>query len=114
MGRIDEAIEGFKKAIESKPGYAKAYINLVAFLNKAGRSGEVLGWLEQGFSHNRTDPDMTFYLAFAYKSRGRLGEAMEKAKLALRLANARREPDRAKSAQRLIEAIEQLPRNAGK
>jgi tetratricopeptide (TPR) repeat protein len=114
LGRIDEAIEGFQQAIESKPEYAKAYINLASFLNKSGRSGEVLGWLERGFAENRSDPDLTFYLASAYKGQGRLGEAMEMAELALRLSNARGERERARSAQRLIQAIAQLQGNAPK
>ena len=108
LGRIDEAVEGFRKAIESKPAYAKAYINLAFVLNKSGRSGEVLGWLERGFANNRTDADLTRYLASVYITHGRLDEAMDKAKLALRLANMKKQRDKAKAAQRLIRKIEQL------
>jgi len=113
LGRIDEAIEGYKKAIESKPGYAKAYINLVVTLNDVGRGNEVLGWLEKGFSENRTDTDLTYYLAAAYRQRGMLDKAMEMAKLSLKLARAMNKPDRAKYAEKLIRKIERSSQNNG-
>ena len=47
-GRIDEAIEHYRKALEIKPGYAEAHVNLGNAMAARGRMDEAIEHYREG------------------------------------------------------------------
>lgn len=53
QGKLDEAIEECKKAIERDPGFGNPYNDIGAYLIELGRPEEAIPWLEQAIASKR-------------------------------------------------------------
>jgi tetratricopeptide (TPR) repeat protein len=94
LGRMDEVILHYKKALEIQPGYTEVQRNLAWVLatcpQAALRNGkEAVELAEQANQPaGGGDPSVLCILAAAYAEAGRFSEAVETAQQALRLAGA--------------------------
>src|SRR5262245_38338171 len=93
-GRIDEAIECCKRAIEVDPSFGNPYNDIGAYLIRLGRGEEAIPWLERAKSAPRYDcAHFPYYnLGRVYEQLGRLEEALREYKGALERARERAIP----------------------
>ncbi len=85
LGRTDEAIANFRRAIDLKPGFAPAHGNLALALAAAGRYEEAAGQLELARALDPRAPIVHYNLGMVAAARGRLGEAEAAYRRALEL-----------------------------
>lgn len=57
LGRIDDALETFRKLRERDPSYVPMYLMCGTMLLEAERAGEARGWLEAGLEAARKKGD---------------------------------------------------------
>ncbi|HET9481631.1 MAG TPA: tetratricopeptide repeat protein [Candidatus Polarisedimenticolia bacterium] len=77
MGKIDEAIEECRRAIQLDPGFGNPYNDIGSYLMKLGRLNEAIDWLEKAKNAPRYLPRHYPYLNLArlYVRLGRFEEA---------------------------------------
>jgi len=56
QGKLEEAIEECKKAIELDPDFGNPYNDIGAYLIELGRHDEAISWLERAIEAKRYDP----------------------------------------------------------
>lgn len=81
LGEDEGAVAAYRKAIqlneERKADFAAPYINLAAFYNRAGRTGEALEYARQAIAINAKADRAYFQLARAHERRGELETALD-------------------------------------
>ena len=93
LGRFDEAIEECKIAIEVDPEFGNPYNDIGVYLMQQGKLEEAIPWLEQAKLAPRYEPRHFPYsnLGTIYERKGRLSQALQEYKAALRI-EPRHEP----------------------
>lgn len=79
QGKIEEAIEQCKRAIEIDPEFGNPYNDIGAYLIDLRRYDEAIPWLEQALAARRYDPRHFpyFNLGRAYLAKGMINRARE-------------------------------------
>jgi Tfp pilus assembly protein PilF len=79
QGKIDEAIEECKRAIEVDPDFGNPYNDIGSYLIQLGRHDEAIPWLEQAIAAKRYEPrHFPYYnLGRAYLAKGSINRARE-------------------------------------
>ena len=87
LGRLDEAIEECKKAIQLDPDFGNPYNDIGVYLMQKGQLEEAIPWLEKAKTAPRYEPRHYPYanLGSIYERRGRWVEALREYKEALKL-----------------------------
>ena len=83
IGKLDDAILAFQKAISIKPDYAEAYNNMGATLQDQGKLNEAVGAYKKAISIKPDYADASYNLGNALRDQGKLEEAIEAYKKAL-------------------------------
>jgi len=123
MGRLDEAIAHFRRALEISPNLIEAYNNLGMALMRSGRTEEALAEYNRALVLEPDDADTQIALGAALRQIGRAGEAIPHFEKALsarpndanaqnNLANALLDSGRAaQAAAHYRKALEAQPEN---
>ena len=87
LGRLDEAIEDCRKAIELDPDFGNPYNDIGVYLMQKGRLDEAIPWLEKAKQAPRYEPRHFPYanLGSIYERKGLWREAIQEYKEALRI-----------------------------
>jgi len=87
LGRLDEAIEECKQAIQIDPTFGNPYNDIGVYLMQKGRLDEAVPWLERAKIATRYEPRHFPYsnLGSIFERKGRWHEAMQEYREALRL-----------------------------
>ena len=85
MGRRDEAVEQFRRAIEQRPGFALAHNNLGNVLRESGRSDEALTQFRRAIELDPADALARTNLGQLLMERGQAEEALPHCEEAVRL-----------------------------
>lgn len=87
LGRLDEAIEECKKAIELDPDFGNPYNDIGAYLIELGRYDEAVPWLERAMEAKRYDPRHFphYNLGRVFLAKELYNHAREQFELALRI-----------------------------
>lgn len=87
QGKITEAIEECKRAIEVDPDFGNPYNDIGAYLISLGRNDEAIPWLERAVESRRYEPRHFphFNLGRVYVAKGMLKRAREEFQHALRI-----------------------------
>ena len=83
IGKFDEAIDAYKKAISIKPDYAEAYSNMGVVLRDQSKLEESIDAYKKAISLNPNDGDTYFNMGIALKDQGKLEEAIDAYKKAI-------------------------------
>ena len=77
MGRLDEAIEECRQAIDVDPGFGNPYNDIGSYLMKQGKLAEAVDWLEKAKDAPRYEPRHYPYLNLGrlYLQMGRFEDA---------------------------------------
>ncbi|HKY33817.1 MAG TPA: tetratricopeptide repeat protein [Candidatus Polarisedimenticolia bacterium] len=77
MGRLDEAIEQCRRAIEVDPDFGNPYNDIGSYLMKQGKLDEAIHWLERAKTAPRYEPRHFPYLNLArlYARMGQMDKA---------------------------------------
>jgi Tfp pilus assembly protein PilF len=104
QGRIQEAIDECKRAIEVDPDFGNPYNDIGAYLISLGRLDEAKAWLERAIEAPRYEPRHFphYNLGRIYTAKGMLARAREEFRNALRI-----EPKYA-LAQRALEHLRRM------
>ena len=78
LGRIDDAIEECKKAIEVDPSFGNPYNDIGAYLIELGQFDEAIPWLQQAVEARRYEPRHFphYNMGRAYLGKEMYGQAM--------------------------------------
>jgi len=85
MGKREEAIEAFKKAIEVDPRRSNAYSNLAVIYGEMGRQEEAVGLFEKAVSLDPRDAKLWSNLGAAYSESGKYDDAIRASKKAIEI-----------------------------
>src|SRR5271170_8218433 len=87
FGRIDDAIEECKRAIQVDPDFGNPYNDIGSYLIQLGRYDEAIPWLEQAIEAKRYEPrHFPYYnLGRAYLAKGSINRASELFKQSLEI-----------------------------
>jgi Tfp pilus assembly protein PilF len=87
QGKIEEAIEECKRAIEVDPDFGNPYNDIGAYLITLGRYDEAISWLERALEAPRYEPRHFphFNLGRVYVAKGMLTKARQCFQQALRI-----------------------------
>jgi Tfp pilus assembly protein PilF len=87
LGRLDEAIEDCKQAMQLDPDFGNPYNDIGVYLMQKGQLDDAIAWLEQAKLAKRYEPRHFPYsnLGNIYERKGRWREAMREYKESLRL-----------------------------
>jgi tetratricopeptide (TPR) repeat protein len=85
MGRFDEAVENYEKALELKVGHVDATTNLSLVFVEFGRYDEAIEGLESLLVSNPDDPLVRYNLACIYSRSDRVDQALHWLKEAVAL-----------------------------
>jgi Tfp pilus assembly protein PilF len=79
QGKIEEAIEECKRAIQIDPDFGNPYNDIGSYLIQLGRYDEAIPWLEQAIGAKRYEPrHFPYYnLGRAYLAKGSINRARE-------------------------------------
>jgi Tfp pilus assembly protein PilF len=79
QGKIDEAIDECKRAIEIDPDFGNPYNDIGAYLIDLNRHDEAIAWLEQAIAAKRYEPRHFpyFNLGRVYLAKGMINRARE-------------------------------------
>ena len=77
LGKLDEAIEAFNKALSIKPDYAEAYYNMGVILKKQGKLDEAIEAFNKALSIKPDYAEAYYNMGNALKNQGKLKEAIE-------------------------------------
>jgi Tfp pilus assembly protein PilF len=93
LGRLEEAIAECEMAIRVDPDFGNPYNDIGVYLMQQGKLEEAIPWLEQAKLAPRYEPRHFPHsnLGTIYERKGRLGQALQEYKAALRL-EPRHEP----------------------
>jgi len=83
MGKSEQAIECFDKALEQNPNDSWAWFNKGVSLHRLGSLGEALYCYDKAMTYNPNDPDLLSNKGIALRTLGRTDEALECYKKAL-------------------------------
>ncbi len=83
LGKLDEAIETYKKAIVIKPDYAEAYNNMGNALKDKGNLEKAIEAYKKALAIKPDNPDLNNNLGVTLQELGKLDEAIEAYKKAL-------------------------------
>ncbi|MDO9537809.1 MAG: tetratricopeptide repeat protein [Thermoplasmata archaeon] len=83
MGKSEQAIECFDKALEQNPNDSWAWFNKGVSLHRLGLLGEALYCYDKALTYNPNDPDLLSNKGIALRTLGRADEAMQCYKKAL-------------------------------
>ena len=75
IGKLDEAIDAFKKAISIKPDYADAYNNMGNVLGEQGKLEEAIEAYNKALTI-KPDTEAYYNMGNALKEQGKLKEAI--------------------------------------
>ncbi|HKQ49414.1 MAG TPA: tetratricopeptide repeat protein [Phycisphaerae bacterium] len=84
-GRLHEAIEHYRRALQLRPDYADAHNNLGAALETLGRHGEAAVAHQEALRLRPRFPEARFNLGVAYTGLGDSARAIEQYRLAIQL-----------------------------
>ncbi|MEP6962204.1 MAG: tetratricopeptide repeat protein [Acidobacteriota bacterium] len=86
-GRLDEAIDECKIAIQVEPEFGNPYNDIGVYLMQQGKLDEAIAWLEQAKLAPRYEPRHFPFsnLGTIYERKGRLRQALVEYKAALRI-----------------------------
>lgn len=79
QGRLNEAIEACKRAIQIDPEFGNPYNDIAAYLIQLGRHAEAIPWLEKAIRATRYDSPQ-----FIYANLGTVYEALDQPRKAIR------------------------------
>ncbi|MEO8099478.1 MAG: tetratricopeptide repeat protein [Acidobacteriota bacterium] len=87
LGRLEEAIQECKIAIQVDPEFGNPYNDIGVYLMQQGKLDEAIPWLEQAKLAPRYEPRHYPYsnLGTVYERKGRLRQALQEYKEALRI-----------------------------
>ena len=87
LGRVDDAIDECKKAIEVDPGFGNPYNDIGAYLIAKGDLDEAVPWLEQAKQAPRYEPRHFPYMNLGrlYAAKGMIQQAIREFERALEL-----------------------------
>ncbi|MFO7618327.1 MAG: tetratricopeptide repeat protein [Thermoplasmata archaeon] len=85
MGKSEQAIECFDKALEQNPNDSWAWFNKGVSLHRLGLLGEALYCYDKALTFNPNDPDLLSNKGIALRTLGRTDEALECYKKALNI-----------------------------
>ncbi|MBA3045296.1 MAG: tetratricopeptide repeat protein [Candidatus Thermoplasmatota archaeon] len=85
MGKSEQAIECFDKALEQNPNDSWAWFNKGVSLHRLGLLGEALYCYDKAMTYNPNDPDLLSNKGIALRTLGRTDEALECYKKALNI-----------------------------
>ena len=90
FGRIDDAIEECKRAIEVDPDFGNPYNDIGAYLMRKGEPDSAIEWLERAKQARRYDPRHFPFMNLGrlYAEKGMVVKAIEEFEEALRLAKS--------------------------
>jgi tetratricopeptide (TPR) repeat protein len=80
------AIERFREAAATAPGYAEAHIELASALRAANRYGEAVESLRRALNADPERADARYEMGLAYESMGDARRAAEQFEIAARMA----------------------------
>lgn len=84
-GRIAEAAEEFKAAVDAEPSFLGAKLNLVSALTKLGRAAEAEQLARKAVEMKPNAPETHTYLAMCLEAQNKLSEAVQEHEKALAL-----------------------------
>ena len=76
LGRLDQAIDSYNKALAIKPDNAEAYYNMGNSLNKLGKLAEAIGDYNKALAIKPDYAEAYYNMGIALKQQGKLGEAI--------------------------------------
>jgi tetratricopeptide (TPR) repeat protein len=85
MGKSEQAVECFDKALEQNPNDSWAWFNKGVSLHRMGLLGEALYCYDKALTYNPNDPDLLSNKGIALRTLGRTDEALECYKKALKI-----------------------------
>jgi tetratricopeptide (TPR) repeat protein len=87
QGKMEEAIEECKKAIEIDPDFGNPYNDIGAYMIELGRYDDAIPWLERALDAKRYDPRHFphYNLGRVYQAKEMLNRARESYEAALRI-----------------------------
>jgi superkiller protein 3 len=85
QGRLDEAIERYRRALQVDPDYVEAYINIGVALEMKGQLDEAEGHLRRALQLAPSDANVYIDLANVYQLRGGFDKAIDYFKEALKI-----------------------------
>jgi tetratricopeptide (TPR) repeat protein len=100
QGRLGEAIEHYREAINIKPDDAVVHFNLAVALGRQGRLDEAIVHYRKGMETKSDDADAHYLLGTALQSQGKIDEAIAEYQKAVEI-----KPDRADAHYRLGTAL---------
>jgi len=77
IGKLEEAIEAYNKAIELKPDYADAYNNMGAALKDQGKMDKAIEAYNKSIVFKSNYPEAYYNIGLILKDQGKLDEAIE-------------------------------------
>lgn len=88
QGRLDEAIDECRRAIEIDPQFGNPYNDIGVYLTQQGKSDEAIPWLEKAKQATRYEPRQYPFMNLGriYLRQGRWWEALRKFEGAVRSA----------------------------
>ena len=92
LGKLDEAIEAYNKALSIKPDFTEAYNNMGLALKEQGKLDEAIGAYNKALSIKPDNAEAYYNMGNALKNQGKLDEAVEAYNKALSI-----KPDYAKA-----------------
>lgn len=75
LNKVEDAIAGYKRVLELKPGLYEAELNLGILLLKAGKANEAAPVLSSAVEKKPNDPQLNYFLAEALAAGGELDKA---------------------------------------
>ncbi len=83
LGRLEDAVESYRKALDLHPGFAHARNNLGVALRELGRSQDACGCYREALARRPDYPEAHYNLGNALKDLGKVTEAAESYRWAL-------------------------------
>ena len=85
LGKLDEAIEVFNKALSINPNYADAYFNMGTALQKQSKLDQAIEAYNKALLHNPNYAEAYYNIGIALQKQGNLDKAIEPFKKAISL-----------------------------
>ena len=85
LGRFNEAIDAYRKAISIDPEYARAWYNLGITYGELSRHNEAIDAYRKAISIDPEDADTWYNLGYDYRELGRHNEAIDAFRQAIRI-----------------------------
>ena len=98
LGRLDEALECFERAVALRPQTRDAQLNLMQLLLRMGRVDKAIRTAERGLLHIADGAELHVNLGSVFAARGELEKALHHFDAALRVDPNHREARRFRAA----------------